>query len=53
MDFGDFPDGYLFHPFLEAKDEIYKAFSLSATEAAQGAVWDEEAKHIVTLQGKE
>ena len=52
MDFGKCSDGYLVHYFPEAKDDIYKAFFSSAVEAAQGEVWDEEAKRLVNLQEK-
>ena len=52
MYFGDCPFRYLFHSFLEAKDDIYKALLPSDVDTAQGEVWDEEAKRLVTLQEK-
>ena len=52
-DFADCPAGYLVHTFPEAKDEILKAFSPSAVEIAQDAIWDEDKNRLVTLQEKE
>ena len=52
MDFGDFPAEYFVHSLPVAKDEIYRSFSPFFVEAAQGAVWDEEAKRLVNFQEK-
>ena len=49
MDFGHFPDRYLFHSSTESKDEIHKDFFPFYVEEEQGVVWDEEVKHMVTL----
>ena len=51
--FGDCTAGYLVHYLPEAKDQIYNTFSLFAVEAAQGAVWDQQAKRLANLQYKQ
>ena len=52
-DFGECPAGYLSHFYPEAQDEIYKAFSPSAVDEAENAIWDEEAGRIITQLERE